>query len=67
MDERIAKSTQTARPTARCIVVVPCYNEEARLRPRQFSEFLAEDDRVNFLFVNDGSSDGTLRILESPR
>ncbi len=67
MDECIAKSTQTAGPPARCIVVVPCYNEEARLRPRQFSDFLAEDDRVNFLFVNDGSSDGTLRILESLR
>jgi dolichyl-phosphate beta-glucosyltransferase len=67
MDERITKSTQIACPRGRCIVVVPCYNEEARLRPRQFSEFLAEDDQVNFLFVNDGSSDGTFRILESLR
>jgi glycosyltransferase involved in cell wall biosynthesis len=67
MDERITKSTQIACPTGRCIVVVPCYNEEARLRPRQFSEFLAADGQVNFLLVNDGSSDGTLRILESLR
>jgi dolichyl-phosphate beta-glucosyltransferase len=67
MDARIAKSTETPSPTARCIVVIPCYNEEARLRPRQFSDFLEGDDQVNFLFVNDGSSDGTLRILESLR
>jgi dolichyl-phosphate beta-glucosyltransferase len=67
MDERTGKSTETPNPPARCIVVVPCYNEEARLRPRQFSEFLAGDDQVNFLFVNDGSSDGTLRVLESLR
>ena len=66
-DERITKSTQIACPAGRCIVVVPCFNEETRLRPRQFSEFLAADDQVNFLFVNDGSSDGTLRILESLR
>ena len=67
MDERITKSTQTACPTGRCIVVVPCYNEESRLQPRQFSEFLASDDQVNFLFVNDGSSDGTLHVLQSLR
>ncbi len=67
MDERIGKSTETPSPQARCIVVIPCYNEEARLRPRQFSDFLAADKRVNFLFVNDGSRDGTLRVLESLR
>jgi dolichyl-phosphate beta-glucosyltransferase len=67
MDKRITLSTQNACPTGRCLVVVPCYNEEARLRPRQFSEFLKADDQVNFLFVNDGSSDGTLQILESLR
>ena len=61
------EKAQIVTPEARCMVVVPCYNEEARLQPRQFSEFLAEDNRVNFLFVNDGSIDGTLRILETLR
>jgi dolichyl-phosphate beta-glucosyltransferase len=67
MDECIGKGAEAPSPSARCVVVVPCYNEEARLRPRQFSEFLARDAQVNFLFVNDGSSDGTLRILECLR
>jgi glycosyltransferase involved in cell wall biosynthesis len=49
------------------MVVVPCYNEEARLRPHQFSQFLAKDNRVSFLFVNDGSRDGTLGVLKALR
>jgi dolichyl-phosphate beta-glucosyltransferase len=51
-----------------CTVVVPCYNEEARLRVASFSEFLASADpirrRIHFLFVNDGSRDNTLSILD---
>lgn len=51
-------------PTQGCVVVVPCYNEAGRLQPQRFSEFLAQDHPVNFLFVNDGSRDETLRLLE---
>lgn len=58
---------QIVTRAARCLLVVPCYNEEARLRPGQFSEFLAKDNQVNFLFVNDGSRDGTLSILNTLR
>jgi dolichyl-phosphate beta-glucosyltransferase len=47
----------------RCTVVIPCYNEEARLPPAPFTEFLAQNDHVDFLFVNDGSRDGTLAVL----
>jgi dolichyl-phosphate beta-glucosyltransferase len=54
-------------PTAGCVVVVPCYNEAARLQPDRFSAFLAEDQQVNFLFVNDGSKDSTLAVLEALR
>lgn len=54
-------------PKTRCVVVVPCYNEAARLQPLSFSEFLAEDQQVDFLFVNDGSSDATLSVLEALR
>jgi dolichyl-phosphate beta-glucosyltransferase len=50
-----------------CVVVVPCYNEARRLQPLRFSEFLAEDPQVNFLFVNDGSTDTTLHVLETLR
>lgn len=50
------------------IIVVPCYNEERRLEVEKFRRFAAGADRVEFLFVNDGSRDGTgalLRQLES--
>jgi glycosyltransferase involved in cell wall biosynthesis len=45
---------------SRLLLVVPCFNEEKRLDVAAFRAFDAE-----FLFVNDGSSDGTLRLLES--
>jgi dolichyl-phosphate beta-glucosyltransferase len=47
------------------IVVVPCYNEEHRLPVDAFRSFALDGTRVEFLFVNDGSTDGTLRLLES--
>jgi dolichyl-phosphate beta-glucosyltransferase len=47
------------------VVVVPCYNEEHRLPVEDFRRFRLEGARVEFCFVNDGSRDGTLRLLES--
>ena len=44
-------------------LVVPCYNEEKRLPISQFSKFL-EETKNHVLFVNDGSLDSTLNILE---
>jgi len=46
------------------MIVVPCYNEAKRLDPERFTEFLAESDHVDFLFVNDGSRDDTLLLLQ---
>ena len=45
----------------RVTVVVPCYNEAKRLDVAAFRDF----KDVSFLFVNDGSSDGTLELLRS--
>ncbi|MBV9495746.1 MAG: glycosyltransferase [Acidobacteria bacterium] len=45
-------------------IVVPCFNEEQRLDVQQFRIFRAPGHRIDFLFVNDGSSDGTLRVLQ---
>ena len=42
----------------RPLVVVPCYNEAARLDLTRFAA-LAESGRVRLLFVDDGSTDGT--------
>jgi dolichyl-phosphate beta-glucosyltransferase len=49
----------------RLIVVVPCFNEEQRLPVEVFRTYSSADAGVQFLFVNDGSSDGTLRVLAS--
>ena len=41
------------------IIVVPCYNEAERLDPGAFLQFAAERDWLHFLFVDDGSRDGS--------
>jgi glycosyltransferase involved in cell wall biosynthesis len=41
---------------------VPCYNEEHRLDRTRFLAF-ARDPRIELLFVDDGSKDGTARVL----
>jgi glycosyltransferase involved in cell wall biosynthesis len=48
---------------ARLLLVVPCYNEEKRLDVEAFRAHRGAE----FLFVNDGSKDGTLRVLQSLR
>ena len=49
------------------VLVVPCFNEERRLRPEAFKAFAASRPEVRLLFVDDGSTDGTLAILERLR
>jgi dolichyl-phosphate beta-glucosyltransferase len=49
---------------ARTCIVVPCYNEEKRLDVAAFERCLAETSELCFVLVNDGSSDGTLPVLE---
>ena len=49
--------------SGRCAIVVPCYNEAARLDTHKFLEHLERSPDVTFIFVNDGSRDDTLEIL----
>jgi dolichyl-phosphate beta-glucosyltransferase len=49
----------------RIAVVVPCYNEYARLRTEKFQTFAAANPDVSFLFVNDGSTDGTQEMIDA--
>lgn len=49
------------------ILVIPCYNEETRLPVEELRAFRLPGARVEFCLVNDGSRDGTLRLLESLR
>jgi glycosyltransferase involved in cell wall biosynthesis len=48
-------------------IVVPCYNEEARLRVTDFVQFGAAQPHVRFVLIDDGSTDGTRQRLEQIR
>jgi len=45
-------------------IIVPCFNEEKRLDQIAFSQFAQFHQHVKIVFVNDGSSDETLRVIE---
>lgn len=47
-------------------IVVPCYNEAGRLRSSEYRRFLGANP-ARLLFVNDGSTDRTLAVLEELR
>lgn len=51
--------------TSDVVVVVPCFNEAIRLRPEAFVGFAAREPSVGFVFVDDGSTDGTRSVLEA--
>lgn len=46
-------------------IVIPCYNEAERLNPCAFLRILEEHRELSFLFVNDGSRDNTIEILNT--
>lgn len=49
--------------TPKTAIVVPCYNESMRLRLDEFENYLNDKTNVSFIFVNDGSTDNTLEII----
>jgi glycosyltransferase involved in cell wall biosynthesis len=63
--------TEESRPentgSLEVCLVVPCYNEEHRLNAESFREFVARKENVQLLFIDDGSRDGTLAVLEHLR
>jgi dolichyl-phosphate beta-glucosyltransferase len=69
MAEENSPESETAETMESCTVVIPCYNEAARLRVDAYEAFLrSETSRgISLLFVNDGSRDGTLAVLEALR
>lgn len=46
-------------------LVVPCYNEAARLDPAAFLDFAASHPDVRLVMVDDGSTDATAAVLAS--
>ena len=45
-------------------IVIPCYNEEKRLDTERMFNFLKLKKNVLLCYVNDGSSDGTIEVLQ---
>jgi glycosyltransferase involved in cell wall biosynthesis len=58
---------QTAAPPREtplaATLVVPCYDEAARLPVATFEAFAQKNPELSFLFVDDGSTDGTHALL----
>jgi dolichyl-phosphate beta-glucosyltransferase len=50
-------------PSVSTAIVVPCFNEEARFDTSRFSSFMEATDDIRFHFVDDGSTDGTGKML----
>lgn len=51
-----------------CIgVVIPCYNEAERLLTDEFKKFVHKNLGYHLCFVNDGSKDNTLEVLQELR
>lgn len=46
------------------LIVVPCYNEALRLQVDAFTLLPNFGHRIQFLFVNDGSKDDTLAVIQ---
>ena len=52
----------------RCVgVVIPCYNEEERLFSKEFTNYIDKHSGYHLCFVNDGSTDKTLEVLQNLR
>jgi len=51
-------------PLPSVTIVVPCYNEAQRLPSEMLATFTMPERHLRFLLVNDGSTDGTIAVLE---
>ncbi|HOO91332.1 MAG TPA: glycosyltransferase [Syntrophales bacterium] len=49
------------------LIIVPCYNEEHRIEAYRYAEYAQKNPDVHFLFVNDGSTDGTGTVIADLR
>jgi CheY-like chemotaxis protein len=75
--KRLIGAVETSSPTVEntnryiqrgCVgVVIPCYNEEERLLGEEFKAFVHKNLGYHLCFVNDGSKDNTLAVLEELR
>lgn len=45
-------------------IIIPCYNEEHRLKKEDLLQLVRSENNVTLILVNDGSTDNTLDLLE---
>lgn len=50
--------------TTTTAIIIPCYNEATRLNVEAFQNFISTQEDYLLCFVNDGSSDNTIDVLE---
>lgn len=55
--------TPSAPDAPRTVIVVPCFNEAARLDVARFADYAAVPGGADLLFVDDGSTDDTATVL----
>ena len=64
--QNISHSETNIMIQQRCVgVVIPCYNEEDRLLSEEFLNFVDKNSGYHLCFVNDGSKDKTLEVLQN--
>jgi glycosyltransferase involved in cell wall biosynthesis len=51
------------RDNLKILILIPCYNEEKRLPIDKFLSYLRNNPQLSFCFIDDGSSDNTLQLL----
>ena len=65
IDDKDVDFTEARMLQKHCVgVVIPCYNEEDRLSSQVFKDFAHKNLGYHLCFVNDGSTDNTLEVLE---
>lgn len=61
----VTEKSKTRMLQKNCVgVAIPCYNEEERLLSQVFKDFAHKNLGYHLCFVNDGSTDNTLAVLE---
>ena len=56
-----------AADLAKTSLVIPCHNERHRLPVEDLSAYLSGNQWIHFCFVDDGSTDGTIEVLDRLR
>ncbi|MFS4449662.1 response regulator [Maribacter sp. 2307UL18-2] len=66
--QKTSLSSEARMLQKHCVgVVIPCYNEEERLSSQEFKDFAHKNLGYHLCFVNDGSTDNTLQVLNELR